>query len=298
MSVLDFLFEGSPPPNVNSATVSSTNMPDWYQEYTRGLLGRSNAIAAADYQPFTGQRLAEFSDPTQQSFDMTQQASGIQNPAFSTAQNVMGNVAGGFDAGQFQNYLNPYTSGVNDVIAQLGTRNLTENLLPGVNDTFVGAGQFGGSRNAEFTNRALRDTNQSILNQQAQNMNQGFQQSMQNYLSGQQQGLAAGQGLTNLGTQQQASALRDAAAMNAIGQQQEGKAQQNLDIGYQNFLEQRNWPQQMAQFMNQQIRGFNPPTTTTQGTSGATPGVTYQPSPLAQIASGAAGVGALSKLIG
>lgn len=294
MGVLDFLFEGSPPPNVGSQTVSSTNMPDWYQEYTRGLLGRSNAIAAQDYQPYTGTRVAEFSDPTQQSFNMAQNAVGIQNPAYSTAQSTLGNVAGGFNQGQFNQYMNPFTSGVNDVIATLGARNLSENILPAVNDTFTGAGQFGGTRNAEFTNRALRDTQQAILQQQAQNMNQGFNQSMQNYLAGQGQGLAAGQALTNLGSTQQASALKDAAAISAIGSQQEAKDQANLDVGYQNFMQQRDWPIQMAQFMNQQIRGFNPPTSTSQSYAG--PGSSYQPSPLAQIATGAAGAAAINKM--
>jgi hypothetical protein len=258
-------------------------MPDWYQEYVRGLLGRSNQVAAMDYTPFPGQRLADQTDPTLQSYDMTQQNVGIQNPAFGTAQTAMTGVAGGFNQNQFNQYLNPYTTQVNDVISQLGARNLSENLLPAINDTFTGAGQFGGSRNAEFTNRALRDTQQSILNQQSQNMNQGFQQSMQGYLQGQGQALEAGQGLTNLGGQQQAGAMRDAAALNAVGQEQQQYAQQGLDIGYGNFLEQRDWPKEMAAFMNQQVRGFNPPTSTTQSYAG--PGQSYQPSPLAQLAS-------------
>jgi hypothetical protein len=295
MGVLDFLFEGSPPPNINSATVTQTNMPDWYQEYTRGLLSKSNQVAAQDYQPYTGARVADFTAPTTQSFDLTQQNVGAWQPAMDTAQTALGGVAGGFNQGQFQNYMNPYTSQVNDVIAQLGARNLSENILPQVNQTFTGAGQFGGSRNAEFTNRAIRDTQQSILNQQAQNMNQGFQNAMQNYLTGQGQDIAAGQQLTNLGQQQQAAGLRDAAALNAVGQQQQQQTQAGLDVGYNNFLEQRNWPIQMAQFMNQQVRGFNPPTSQAQSYAG--PGTNYQPSPLAQVASAVTGGLGLQKLM-
>jgi hypothetical protein len=271
-------------------------MPDWYQEYVRGLLGKSNQIAANDYTPYPGQRLADFTQPTQQSFDMTAQGVGIQNPAFNAAQTAETGVASGFNQANFNNYMNPYTSQVNDTIATLGARNLQENLLPAINDTFTGAGQFGGSRNAEFTNRAVRDTNQAILNQQSQNMNQGFQNSMQNYLQGNNQALTAGQNLTQLGTQQQAASLRDAAAMNAVGQQQQQFNQQGQDIAYQNFLDQRDWSKNQAAFMNQQVRGFNPPTSTTQSYAG--PGTNYQPSPLAQLASATtAGIG-LSKLLG
>lgn len=288
MGVLDFLFDGSPPPNVSSTTTSTTNMPDWYQEYTRGLLGKSNTIAADAFNynagsPVMPQTVAGFTPATDQSFQMTADNIGIQNPAFNTAGDTFNNVANGFDQGQFSNYMNPYTQNVNDVIATLGARNLSENLLPAVNDTFVGAGQFGGSRNAEFTNRAVRDTNQSILNQQAQNMNQGYQQSMQNYLQGQQQSLTAGQDFANLGAAQNQIGLQQAAAMNAVGQQQQSQQQLVNNTNVQNFNASRDYPQQVAAFMNQQVRGFNPPTSTSQSYAG--PGTNYQPSPLAQIAS-------------
>lgn len=71
-------------------------------------------------------------------------------------------------------YMSPYTQQVTDRIAQLGARNLSENLLPQVNKTFIGSGQFGGSRNADFTNRALRDTQESVLGQQAQALESGY----------------------------------------------------------------------------------------------------------------------------
>lgn len=72
-----------------------------------------------------------------------------------------------FSADKMAQYMNPYTDGVTKEIARLGARNLNENLLPGVNSTFTGAGQFGSSRNMDFTNRAVRDTNESILGQQS-----------------------------------------------------------------------------------------------------------------------------------
>jgi hypothetical protein len=64
-------------------------------------------------------------------------------------------------------YMNPYTSGVTSEIARLGNQNLTENVLPAVNSTFTGAGQFGSTRNGEFNARAIRDNNYGILGQQS-----------------------------------------------------------------------------------------------------------------------------------
>ena len=89
----------------------------------------------------------------------------LQSAAQTSAQNV----------GQ---YMNPYQQNVMDVVAQQGTRNLTENLLPGVSDAFIKAGQFGSSQMGEFGSRAVRDTQEAILNQQAQLANQGYGQAL------------------------------------------------------------------------------------------------------------------------
>ena len=75
-------------------------------------------------------------------------------------------------------YMSPYQSGVMDVIAKQGARNLSENILPGVSDSFIKAGQFGSSRMGEFGSRAVRDTQEAILNQQAQLANQGYGQAL------------------------------------------------------------------------------------------------------------------------
>ena len=75
-------------------------------------------------------------------------------------------------------YMNPYQQNAMDVIARQGARNLGENLLPQVSDAFIKAGQFGGSRMGEFGSRALRDTQEAVLDKQAQLANQGYAQSL------------------------------------------------------------------------------------------------------------------------
>ena len=81
-------------------------------------------------------------------------------------------------ASQVGQYMSPYQEGVLDVIAKQGARNLSENILPGVSDAFIKAGQFGSSRMGEFGSRAVRDTQEAILNQQAQSAQQGYGQSL------------------------------------------------------------------------------------------------------------------------
>jgi hypothetical protein len=100
------------------------------------------------------------------------EAGGLQS-ASPYLQQAKQSVVGGI-----QNYMNPYTQNVTDQIAKLGARNLSENLLPSVSDAFIKAGQFGGTRMGEFGSRALRDTQESILGQQSQALQQGYGQAM------------------------------------------------------------------------------------------------------------------------
>lgn len=75
-------------------------------------------------------------------------------------------------------YMNPYQTSVMDAMAQQSARNLKENILPGVSDAFIKAGNFGSARMGEFGSRAVRDASQTLQQQQAQLLNQGYGQAV------------------------------------------------------------------------------------------------------------------------
>ena len=171
-----------------------------------------------------------------------------------------------------------YTESVVNRIGELGQRNLTENLLPQVNQTFTGAGQFGGTRNAEFTNRALRDANESILGQQAQALQTGYQQAQTTALADLQRQAQLGQLTQQLGAQQ-------AGLLESAGMAQQAQQQRAMDMAYQDFLNQRDYEKSQLSFLSDIIRGQQIPTGTFQTTSSA-PSATAQLSPLAAAAQG------------
>lgn len=113
------------------------------------------------------------------------------------------NAAGTSFPGSVDAYMSPYISGVTDRIAQLGARNLSENLLPQISDQFVRAGQYGSAQQRDVVGRALRDTQESVLGQQAQALEQGYGMAGQLYNqdASRYAGLAGTAG--GLGTQQQ-----------------------------------------------------------------------------------------------
>lgn len=272
---LDFLFGSSPPASMtNTLSDTDTALPAWLQDLTRGIGAKATDIANQPYQTYDQPRLAEQSPLQQQAASMTQANVGAWQPNVQFASQQA--------PGAVQNYMNPYQSNVIDRMASLGQRNLTENLLPQVNSTFMGAGQFGSTRNADFTNRALRDTNESILGQQGQLLNQGYQQAIQNFQNDATR-------LGNLGQMQSQLGFQDAGMLDVLGKQQQQQTQKGLDIGYQDFLQQRDYPKSQAEWLNNIIRGLDVSKTSSTTQSAIDPNAYQTVSPLQQAAAAFAG---------
>jgi len=154
---------GAAQPSLTQAGLAAGNIMGAAQPYlSQAGTAASNIYGSA--QPY----MTQAGSTTAQA--LSDRALNAANPyltaaAQSSAQNI----------GQ---YMSPYQTGVMDVIAKQAGRNLSENLLPNVSDQFIKAGQFGGTRMGEFGSRALRDTQEAVLNQQAQLANQGYGQAL------------------------------------------------------------------------------------------------------------------------
>ena len=228
---------------------------------TQGTLGRSSLGAA---QPYFGQA-AGMSGITAATPGLQQGAgyiSGSTNAlGLQMAQPYLG-AAGQSAAQTVGQYMNPYTEQVVNRIGQLGTRTLQEQVLPGIEGEMIRAGQFGGTRQAELTGRAIRDAMEGISAQQSAALQQGYgqaQQTAQTDLARQAQ-LASTAG--GLGGAQQQALLGAGSQMADIGQTYGAltQAQQQMltDIGKssgalygQDTSNQLQAAQQMAQIAQQ-----------------------------------------------
>lgn len=278
------LLFGDTLPSSTTGALTTTNdaLPDWYQAYTRGIAGKADAIANAPYQGYSDPRIAGFNaTQTGAQQDILDNA-GAWQPNMGVAENQLSTNLGGLgtvasdafnraNGMNFQddigNYMSPYTSGVVDELGRLGNKNLFDNVLPGVNSTFAGTGQFGSTRNADFTNRAITQNQQEILGAQSKALESGFTQASNNFFAdktgdtqlGQAAGTYGNQGaqlLGALGQQRATLGLADANASNIVGGLQQAQTQQGLDLQYQDFLQQRDYPQQQLSYLNSMVRGL------------------------------------------
>jgi len=249
---IDILGNVSGTSQTGAITNTSSAIPEWLQEYTRGLGSQAAAIAGEEYTPYTSPenaatygidsgQIAGLSPAQKYAQDTVIANQGSYQPYTDYASQTLPQAQSA--------YMNPYTDSVVSRIAQLGQRNLTENLLPQVNSTFTGAGQFGSTRSADFTNKALRDANESILGQQANSLQQGYTQA-------QNAAIADLQRYAGLGQQVQNQGYQDVGMMQAVGQEQQNLAQKNMDLAQQQFTNQLNYPKQQLSFASDIIRGL------------------------------------------
>jgi hypothetical protein len=253
-------------------------------------------LAAQPYQAYTGTLAAPLQEQQKQAYEQVGQNVGKWEQPYQQATTGTQNLAGQTSVSNVQDYMNPYTQNVTDRLAQLGARNLSENLLPGVSDAFIKAGSFGGTRMGEFGSRALRDTQESILGQQGQALQQGYTQALGASSADLNRQQSALQQLSAMAQQGQQMRTSDTAALEAAGSAQQQFAQKEADAAYQQYQNAQLYPRQMADWLSTQVRGMAPITPTTTTNAGSSTGQTYSASPLSQLASGGATAAGMYKL--
>lgn len=328
MAFLNFLTQGQPLPS-SSSSLTTSQVPQYLSDYIYNTLSGAYSAAQQPYQAYTGPRIAGFTPEQTQAFTDTNTAAQSYQPQLQAATqtaaqgaglNTLGaaqpyfNAAAQTTPGVIGNYMNPYTQ---NVINQLGTQaaqQLNEKILPGINDQFARAGQFGSSRQQEIAQRGVRDLSntleQNIGSQLAAGYTTAGQQAQADLARqaslGQAAGTLTGTQETNaanlanvqagLGQKAQALGLTGAAAEETVGQQQQAMNQQNLDLAYQDFQTQTQYPEQQIGFLSNIVRGLpSGGGTTSTATTGT--GQTYSASPLASLASAGLSAAALSNLV-
>lgn len=229
----------------------------------------------------TGQAATAYQPALGQATQATQQAIGAPG-GLGAAQPYL-TQAGQTSVSNIGQYMNPYMEQVIDRIGQLGARNLSERILPEVEGRYIAAGQLGfGGRQPGMgtpsgmmtdTARAIRDTQDDILAAQAGALQRGYTEaadlagtdlgrqatlaSTAGQLGGQDLGrqLDASQQLASMGQMGQQLGLAGAGALERVGGVQQSQAQRNLDVAYEDFLRQQNYPQEQINAMLATFKG-------------------------------------------
>ena len=254
---------------------TTSSLPDYAAPYVTDLLSRAQGVSNQPYQTYNGQRLTDFSGDTNQAFDMIRGQAAGGTPGIDAAAATAGGIAGynaqtipGTDLTQ---YMNPYTTNVLDVQKQRATQDFQEQQA-GRDAGAVNAGAFGGDRRFVQDSLAQRDLNNQMQGIDAQGLSAAFdratglfQQDEQNRQSGKNLGLNAAIAQGTLGQQGQDMKLGLAEALSGVGSKVQQRQQAGLDMAYQDFTNQRDYPAQRLQLYSQLLSGtpVTPQTSTT-----------------------------------
>lgn len=262
----------SPPPAPEKQTVTQTSIPEYAQPYVERMLGKAEATTEQPYQAYGGERIAGFTPMQQQA---QQGMANLQTaPQLGGASQLAGmGGLGALGAGQnyamqatnpyaMQAYMSPYIQNALEPQMREAAR---RSAIQGQQNQAqaVQQGAFGGSRSAIVEAERQRNLAEQQGDIYGRGMQSAFEQARQAQQFGSTLGLqgmqAAGQMAGTLGqlgqTQfgQQKDIIQGQASM---GAQQQALEQQRLQQQYQDFLNQRAYPQQQLAYMSDMLRGL------------------------------------------
>jgi len=257
-----------------SQQITQTTIPEFARPAAEKMIGKAEALTDINqnpYQTYQGERVAGFTPLQQQA--QTNIANMQVAPQLDQATGMAGLAGlGGLMAGQnYQNmatnpyamqaYMSPYQQNVTDFQKQQAVMDYGRQL-PGMNAQAVGAGAFGGSRQAIQQSEAQRNLQNQLGGIQATGSQNAFQNAQQAQqfganlgLQGLQQQLAAASQLGQLGQTQYGQRMGINQAQQQAGAQQQSLNQQGLANKYQDFLNQQRYPYQQLGFMSDILRG-------------------------------------------
>lgn len=257
-----------------STVTSQQTLDPFVQEALQRNVMAAQQVASLPYQPYSGPRIAGFRPVEQQAFDITQRA--VANRVGSQqlgAATQAAQQAAAFGPEQFQQdvagFMSPFQQNVIDAtMARLESARARREA-----DTRA---QLAASRAFGNTRRGVYEA--SLASSEARNMaevlanlqQQGFSQAAQLAAGLPGQRLQASQQLAALGPQALAQEQAFAGMLGGVGQQQRGMAQQNLDLAYRDFLEQRGFPVEQLRILQSGLTGL--PAVTSMRQTTQTPG--------------------------
>ena len=280
-------------------TSVSTSLPEYAEPFYTRLLDRTEAESNRPYEPFGGQRFAQFSPEQQESFDRAKEIgrSGVPQalrlgtlraadaatydattaPTYTPGEFETGAIT---DPGVAAEYMNPFVENVIGAQRRRAEQRFDEDVLPGMRAQAVQRGAFGGSR-AELQEGLARERlNERLLDQDAQLRATAFQQAQGAFMSdaerqlkkqqladmarqtagryglaGEERGLKAAAQLAQAGGLEQQYGLRAADVLRQVGEQRQAQEQQLLDIGYSDFLSEKDFPRQQLGYLSGIMHG-------------------------------------------
>ena len=246
-------------------TIYNTSLPEYVEPYFKDILGRASAESKSQYTPFPGRRVAYFSPDEMIAQGMSRgyasTAPGGYNVGIGRAAMTSGFQGLPYSNFRLQNYMDPYQQNVTDIQKREAIRR-SQQMGSNIMGQAAQAGGLGGYREAIMQAERQRNLAQQLDDIQGRGSQQAFMNAQQQLQRDRDEraraaqiGLSGAQALPGLLAARSQDAENRIGMLSRLGQQARAMRQAGLDIGYQNFQAQRQYPRTSLGFYSNILRG-------------------------------------------
>tara|TARA_R100000406_G_scaffold42949_1_gene28699 strand:- start:1683 stop:4529 length:2847 start_codon:yes stop_codon:yes gene_type:complete len=251
-----------PPPPATQTVTQQATIPEELKPFVTDVLEKAQAIQERreeeGYVPFSGPRIAQFSPEQTQAFEQIKGLVGQGQQYFDPAARLTAASAFAPTGPQVSQFMNPYLQNVVD-IQQREARRAGDIERQRLGAQAVGAGGFGGSRQAILEAEQARNLQQQLGDIQARGLAAAYEDAQARLQQQRERERLAGAQFATLGQVAPGQAFRELSALEAIGAQRQQQQQQALDIAQQEYEIARTFPERTLQDYQSIIRGYAAP---------------------------------------
>ena len=238
---------------------SAYGLPTDYKSGLADILAEAKKLYEArketGYQTYEGPQIADFSPEEKAAMTGISGLVGAGQKYFDPAAQYAKGLGEQFTADAAQQYMSPYQQSVVDVEKRKAREDF-EQTMQGIGAKAVGAGGYGGSRQAVVEGEAIGDLGQRLGDIQAIGQKQAFDDARKAFEAQKAREKTAGSALAALGQQAPAQALKEYTALAGVGEAGKGMEQAKMDLAYKQFLEQQQFPEQALATYQSTLYGY------------------------------------------
>jgi hypothetical protein len=254
----------------SNQTTSTTAPPPQVAAAYNSLMQRATDVSQTPYQAYTGDRVADLTPEQLASMGQIQGMGNIAQPYISEGAGYMRDSTGPVTEAALQPYMNPYQQDViNATLAR--TQQADAQAQNQVTGNAALRGALGGDRMG-IAQAELAGQQKLARDQLVSGMNKdNYTQALAAWQAEKARKAQAGYGISSLGTVAQNAEMQRLAAALGIGDKQQQQNQAELNVPYQDFLEQRAYPFQTSQWLASILGSTTPALGSTTTTTGPKP---------------------------
>ena len=224
-------------------TTEKQQLPEFLEDAYKKLTQQATAVTdpSVQYIPYGGQRLAPLNTEQQAGRQLAFQGAQAFQPDLQQARGLTSLSTAPITGQDINYYMNPFQQQVtSNVLDEMRRRSDIESQR--TSDAAVRAGAFGGSRYGIQEAERMRNLRDQQSRTAADLARQNYQQALGAAQSQKAQQLSGGSQFANLAGQQMNLQQQGISGLNQAGLQGQQQQQRGMDIAYQDFLRQQQFP--------------------------------------------------------